>query len=109
MAVLLSFAVRTRSSMSDRSSPRSNAGGLARANRAGEPADVILVPEQQEHAHLVTRRFRGGVLRRSDLERRVVVFSLAAVGRDELEGLDRLRDAVLGHLEVGGAQRRDGF
>ena len=81
---------------------------LARAKRADERADVVLVPENQEDAHVVTRRFRRRVSRVADLQRHVVVGR--SPGRfDQLEGRDLLRQAVVPHLEVGRRQRGDGI
>jgi hypothetical protein len=66
---------------------------LTSAERRHELADVMLVPEDQKHSHIVARRFRSGVFCRSDRQRQVV--GRLARGFDELEGRNRLRLAVL--------------
>ena len=76
---------------------------LARAQRADERVDVVLVPEDQEHAHVVARRLDRGVSRVPDLQRHVVVGRLPR-RLDELEGGDLLELAVVAHLEIGGRQ-----
>jgi hypothetical protein len=78
---------------------------IAGADGAAELVDVILVPENQEHPHIVSRRFDGCVLRRSNRQRQIV--GRLTAGVDQLEGADRLDFAVLAQLEVFGAQRAD--
>jgi hypothetical protein len=73
--------------------------GRARADGRCHLADVVLVPEDHEHADVVARGLDGGVLRRSNRERRIVRRGLAA-RLDQLDRVDRLRDAVLADVEV---------
>ena len=75
-------------------------------DRFREPADVVLVPENHEHADLVPRRFGGGVLGRSDRQRGLVARGRAAVSRHQLERADRLRRAVFLDREIVGVERR---
>jgi hypothetical protein len=71
---------------------------LARAHRAAELIDVVLVPENHEHPHVVSRGFGGGMLGRTNRQREVV--GRLTVGVDQLERRDRLQFAVLAQLEV---------
>jgi hypothetical protein len=70
--------------------------------RGRERLDVVLVPEDQERAHVVARRFGGSVLLAADRQRPIV--DRLPVGRDELERGDGLDPAVLAHLEIIGSE-----
>ena len=72
---------------------------------AFELADVVLVPEHQEHPHVVTRGFRGGVLLAPYRQGTIVGWFTGV--RQERERRDRPNHVVLTHLEVVGRERSD--
>ena len=80
---------------------------LATFDRGGHLADVVLVPEDDEDANVVARRFRERMLRRSDRQGQVV--GRFAARLHQLEVFDRLGNAVLADLEVVLGQIRHKF
>ena len=78
---------------------------LAALDCVDEASDVVLIPENQKHPHVVARRLGGGVLGRANGERDVLAGGRAAVGRHELEGLNRLWNSVFFDREVFRRQR----
>ena len=74
------------------------------AQGALELIDAVLVPEDQENAHVVARRLGRRVIGRSNRQRQIVVRARAPRGFDELEGLNRLEDAIFFDVEVRGRQ-----
>lgn len=73
---------------------------LARSQRARHLVDVVLVPEDQEHPHVVALRLLARVAARSDRQRRPVHLRRLAARLDQLERRDRLRHVVLLDDEV---------
>src|SRR3989442_2102123 len=69
--------------------------------------DVIVVEENREDPHIITRRLECRVLRRADLERVFEVRRPRPVEPDELHGLHGLQNTILDHLEVGGLEIGD--
>jgi hypothetical protein len=85
------------------------AGDLLPARHARLAPHVVVVEKEREQPDIVAGRFGFLVGVGADLpRRRTTVLHQPAVELDETEGLDFLRLAVLGDLEVGGLQVGDG-
>ena len=78
---------------------------LPRPQGRNELSDVILVPEQQEDTHIVSRGFGGGVFPGSNGKREIV--GRLSVDFEELERGDGLRNSILLHFEVFGREVLD--
>ena len=73
---------------------------LLHGKRVAQP-DVVVVEEQHEHTHVVTRELQFLVDAVSKLARRRIAGARVPVDADQAELLDRLRPAVFEHLEIG--------
>ena len=79
---------------------------VTRTNGTSKLTDVIVVPEYEEHSHIVFGGFDRGMLGAADRQQ---LFIRDLSGRlDQLEGGDRLELLVVAHLEIVGGERRHG-